>query len=60
MSTLLSVVQTKINKYIERLRAHEGITLVHMIFHSMQDFVQSLNFASTISRGNLSKPQIEL
>ena len=33
---------------------------VQMTFHSMQDVVQSLNFASIISGENLPKPQIEL
>ena len=33
---------------------------VQMTFHSMQDVVQSLNFVSIISRGNLPIPQIVL
>ena len=38
----------------------KGLLCVQMTFHSMQDVVQSLNFALIISGENLPKPQIEL
>ena len=38
----------------------KGLLCVQMTFHSMQDVVQSLNFASIISGENLPKSQIEL
>ena len=46
------------NKYIERVRAHEGLLCAQLTFHLMQDVIQWLNFASIISGGNWPKPQI--
>ena len=41
------------NKYIERVQAHEGVTLCP---DDTQEVIQSLNFASIISGENLHKP----
>ena len=48
--------KTTLNVYESTKELH----CVQMTFHSMQDVVQSLNFASIISEENLPKPQIEL
>ena len=55
-----SQCDTDIERALNVYESTKELLCVQMTFHSMQDVVQSLKFASIISVENLPKPQIEL